>query len=555
MLNIRHILRRRVAILLVLAGLAVVAGLVIEQGANEFVVPTAIGETNETVEEIADFMHLERANRAFINLVARTRSAVVQITTKTGQNGNQQVNPRVQIIPPEGQGVPPEGMNEEELKEFKRRFQEEFKFDGPFQFRFDFGQPNPGPFGQPNPGPFGFPNPGPRMGVGSGVIVSEDGYILTNNHVIQGADDITVTLADGKEHEATLVGRDGAKENGGGTDLAVIKIDAKGLPVLPFGDSDRLEVGEWVIAIGTPLNLSQTVTRGIVSAKERPGITAYGSFIQTDAPINQGNSGGALINIRGELVGINTYIATGGLSAGNIGLGFALPSNLVKQLLPDLIEKGKVERGWLGISMAAVDQDLADKYKLDSTEGVLVDFVGDDSPAKKGGLQADDIILKFNGQQIKNMSHLRHLVAATPVGESVKVEVLREGKAKHLTVKLGKRSGETVASLNQQPKLSFAGLQVENLTPALAEQYGYPEGETGVIVTKVEAGSDAEEKGIKPGYLIQEMEYATIKNFETYSDIVGKIKANSEERILIYVKSPDGDGTGYVTLNIAPVDK
>ena len=553
MLNIRHILRRRVAILLVLAGLAVVAGLVIEQGANEFVVPTAIGETNETVEEIADFVHLERANRAFINLVARTRSSVVQITTKTGQNDNQKVNPRVQIIPPEGQVVPPEGMNEEELKEFKqefkRRFGEEFDFDfdGPFRFRFDFGQPNPGPFG--------LPNPGPRTGVGSGVIVSEDGYILTNNHVIQGADDITVTLADGKEHEATLVGRDAARENGGGTDLAVIKIDAKGLPVLPFGDSDRLEVGEWVIAIGTPLNLSQTVTRGIVSAKERPGITAYGSFIQTDAPINQGNSGGALINIRGELVGINTYIATGGLSAGNIGLGFALPSNLVKQLLPDLIEKGKVERGWLGISMAAVDQDLADKYKLDSTEGVLVDFVGDDSPAKKGGLQANDIILKFNGQQIKNMSHLRHLVAATPVGKSVKVEVLREGKAKHLTIKLGKRTGETVASLNQQPKLSFAGLQVENLTPALAEQYGYPEGETGVIVTKVETGSDAEKKGIKPGYLIQEMEYATIKDYEGYSDLVGKIKANNETRIILYVKSPNGDATGYVTLNIAPADR
>lgn len=531
MLKIRHILRRRVAILLVLAGLAVVTGLVIDQGPNEFVVPTAIGETNETVEEIADLMHLERVNRAFINLAARTRSAVVQITTETEQNKNQKVAPRVQIIPPQG-------MNEEEF----RRFGEEFDLDR--FFKLPFGAPN-----QPNQ-----PNQ-PRTGVGSGVIVSDDGYILTNNHVIQGANKITVTLAEGKEYEATLVGRDAANEDGGGTDLAVIKIEAEGLPVLPFGDSDKLEVGEWVIAIGTPLNLSQTVTRGIVSAKERPGITAYGNFIQTDAPINQGNSGGALINIHGELIGINTYIATGGISLGNIGLGFALPSNLVKQLLPDLIEKGKVVRGWLGISMAAVDQDMVDKYKLDSTEGVLVEFVGDDSPAENGGLQSNDIILKFNGQQIKDTSHLKHIVAATPVGESVKVEVLREGKAKHLTITLGKRTGEVVASLNQAPKLSFAGLQVEGLTPALAAQYGHPEGKKGVIVTKVEADSDAEKKGIKPGYLIQEVEYATIKNFETYSNIVGKIKANNEKRILLYVKSPDAEGTGYVTLNIAPTDR
>ena len=250
--------------------------------------------------------------------------------------------------------------------------------------------------------------------------------------MIKGADKITVTLADGKDYEATLVGRDDAREDGGGTDLAVIKIEESGLTVLPFGDSDKLEVGEWVIAIGTPLNLSQTVTRGIVSAKERPatGITAYGNFIQTDAPINRGNSGGALINIRGELVGINTYIATGGLSSGNIGLGFALPSNLVKQLLPELIEKGEIERGWLGISMATVDQELADKYNLDSTEGVLVNYVGANSPAHKGGLQKDDIIIKFDGQKMKNMSHLRHTVAATPVGKSVKVEILRDGKGK-----------------------------------------------------------------------------------------------------------------------------
>lgn len=529
MLNIGHIHRRRIVILLVVAGLAVAAGLVINQGANEFVIPTAIGETNETFDQTEDFQYLERANRAFINLVARTRSSVVQITTKI-ERDEEQTPPRRLIIPPEG-------MDSEE-------FRREFDID-PWGFRFRFGDPTD-PQGTPTP-------PRPTTGVGSGVIVSEDGYILTNNHVIKGADKITVTLANGKNYEATLVGRDDAEENGGGTDLAVIKIDEKGLPVLPFGDSDRLEVGEWVIAIGTPLNLSQTVTRGIVSAKERQsGITTYGNFIQTDAPINRGNSGGALINIRGELVGINTFIATGGLSVGNIGLGFALPSNLVKQILPELIENGKIERGWLGITMGTIDQEIADKYNLESTEGVLVNLVGRDSPAYKGGLRDDDIIIKFDGEKMKDMSHLRHAVAATPVGKSVKVNVLRDGEEKQLTIKLGRRTEETVASLKE---LNFAGLRVQNLTPEIATQLGYSEDETGVVITHVEKGSDAERKGIKPGYLIQEMEYATIKDFKTYSMIRNKIKQNNETRILLYVKSPNREGTGYVTLNITPTDR
>ncbi|MYF54745.1 Do family serine endopeptidase [Candidatus Poribacteria bacterium] len=535
MLNIGHIHRRRVVILLVVAGLAVAAGLVINQGANEFVVPTATGQTNETFEQTEDFQYLERANRAFINLVARTRSSVVQITTK--------IEPNQEPTPPLTQIIPPEGRDSEE---FRRRY-DELEPERWFRFRIP---ERTIPFDELQP-------PRPTTGVGSGVIVSEDGYILTNNHVIKGADKITVTLADGKDYKATLVGRDDAREDGGGTDLAVIKIEESGLTVLPFGDSDKLEVGEWVIAIGTPLNLSQTVTRGIVSAKERPatGITAYGNFIQTDAPINRGNSGGALINIRGELVGINTYIATGGLSSGNIGLGFALPSNLVKQLLPELIEKGEIERGWLGISMATVDQELADKYNLDSTEGVLVNYVGANSPAHKGGLQKDDIIIKFDGQNVKDLSHLRNTVAATPVGKSVKVEILRDGKEKQLTIKLGKRTEEAVTSLEREPEFDFAGLKAQELTPALAEQFGYSEDETGVIITQVREGSEAERKGIRPGYLIQEVEYATIKDFKKYSNILSKIKEHNETRILLYVKSPYREGTGYVTLNIAPSDR
>ena len=214
--------------------------------------------------------------------------------------------------------------------------------------------------------------------------------------MIEGTDAIKVTLSNGEEYDAELVGRDDAGSVVGGSDLAVIKIDAKELPVLPFGDSDALEVGEWVIAIGTPLNYSQSVTRGIVSAKGRTGFTAYGQFIQTDAPINQGNSGGALINIRGELVGINTLIATNSIVRGNIGLGFSIPSNLAQQILPQLIENGKVERGWLGISMEPVTAELAEELNLDTAHAVcLWRLLVRKAPAEKAGIQPGDVILTF----------------------------------------------------------------------------------------------------------------------------------------------------------------
>ena len=409
------------------------------------------------------------------------------------------------------------------------------------------------------------PNPDPATGIGSGVIVSDDGYILTNNHVIDGADEIRVTLADGSEYTAELVGRDDAGSEVGGSDLAVIKIDAEDLSVLPFGDSDALEVGEWVIAIGTPLNYAQTVTRGIVSAKDRTGFTAYGQFIQTDAPINRGNSGGALINIRGELIGINTLIATRGYSMGNIGIGFAIPSNMAQQVLPQLIKDGKVVRGWLGISMTAVDSDLAEKLNFDTPRGAHVFAVGKDSPAEKAGIQRGDVIISFNGQQIRDIHHLRHVVGAAEVGKSVEVTVLRKGREeKKLTVKLGKRTAETMASLKerrqeqveiQREQAAFAGLEVQELTPAIAEHYGYSPDETGIVVTRVESGRDAERKGIRPGYLIQEMEWMPVDNLEMYSSLVTKLKENEKEKVLLFVKSPDGRGDGYITVAISKSDR
>ena len=302
------------------------------------------------------------------------------------------------------------------------------------------------------------------------------------------------------------------------------------------------------------------MTRGIVSAKGRTGFTDYGQFIQTDAPINQGNSGGALINIRGELVGINTLIATNSIVRGNIGLGFSIPSNLAQQILPQLIENGKVERGWLGISMESVSPKFAEELNLDTPRGVLVKVVGPKSPAQKAGIQVGDVILTFNEQQVQDSHHLKHIVGATQVGKSIEVTVIREsGEAERLTVKLGRRTQETLASLApdvefpimEQPEREeekLAGLQVQELTPELAERYGYSSGEKGVIVTEVERGSNAEKKGIKPGYLIQELEWMPVDDLESYSRIAEQLKGQNKRRVLLYVRLPDNLGGDYVTL-------
>ena len=534
-MKFRSTLRNPIKVMLILAACVVVAGIVISWDTDKFTVQTAIGQTNDTLETSEDFQYLDRANQAFINLAKRTRPAVVQITTQTRRN---------RILTSRGDQLTPE-----QEEQFRRFFGDELPF------RRFFEEPER----IPNPMPR-IPNPMPSRGVGSGVIVSDDGYILTNNHVIEGTDAIKVTLSNGKEYDAELVGRDDGQSEVGGSDLAVIKIDAEGLPVLPFGDSDALEVGEWVIAIGTPLNYSQSVTRGIVSAKGRTGFTAYGQFIQTDAPINQGNSGGALINIRGELVGINTLIATNSIVRGNIGLGFSIPSNLAQQILPQLIENGKVERGWLGISMDPVSAEFAEELNLDTPRGVLVKAVGPKSPAQKAGIQVGDVILTFNEQQVQDLHHLRHIVAATKVGKSVEVTVIREnGEEERLTVKLGRRTQETLASLSPNQELlraeqadeeegTLAGLQVEELTPEMAERYGYPSGEKGVIVIQVERGSDAEKEGIRPGYLIQELEWMPVDDLESYSRIAKQLKAQNKRRALLYVKLPDNRGGDYITL-------
>ncbi len=547
--------RNTIRVILVLAVLIVAAGIIIDRDTHEFTLQTAIGQTNDTLQTSEDFLHLERANRAFIDLVARTRPAVVQITTKTQRR----------IITSERQQITPE--QEDQFRDF---FGDEF-----FRRFFPEQEGEQEQREQEVLPPLRVsPNPPPVRGIGSGVIVSDDGYILTNNHVIERSDEITITLSNGKEYAAELVGRDAAGTGVSGTDLALLKIDAEGLPALPFGDSDQLEVGEWVIAIGTPLNLSQTVTRGIVSAKGRPGWLSgikYGNFIQTDAPINRGNSGGALINIRGELVGINTAIISGGFSTGNIGIGFAVPSKIAQQVLPQLIKHGKVERGWLGVSMRNVDPDLAEKLNFDTPRGVSVQGVSKDSPADTAGIRRLDVIVEFNGETIRDSNHLMHVVAATEVGKSVEVTVLRgDNEEKRLTVKLGKRTEEVIAKLNAQlaeaektgtrvervrqkrdkPQEAFAGLQVQELTPAIAERYGYASEEKGVVVTQVESGSNAEKKGIVPGSLIQEMEWTSIDDLASYSRLVKQLTNEKKKQVLLYVKSPNGQGGAYVTIKV-----
>ena len=528
-MTLRNTLRNPVRVILILAALIVVIGIAINWNTDEFTLQTAIGQTHDTPEasktpeylenatQALDFQSLERANQAFIDLVARTRPAVVKITTQTERNQRQPSRDA---------------------------------FGDDFFYRFFFG-PESDPDAESEP----------IRGLGSGVIVRENGYILTNNHVVDGVNNITVTLANGREYAAELIGSDPIQRTGGGSDLALIKIDADGLPALKFGDSDALEVGEWVIAIGSPLGLAQTVTRGVVSAKSRSsGFGDFSDFIQTDAPINRGNSGGALINIRGELVGINTLILTSG-SPGNIGIGFAISSNIAQSLMPDLIEHGKIVRGWLGITMGPVSHDLADKLQFESPHGVVVHTVSKDSPAQKAGIRPRDVIVEFDGERVRDMRHLQHTVAATKVGKPVKLKVLRGGKQeKLLKVKLVERNAEIVAKHRQEEEQGvleevFAGISVGDLTPAIARRYGYASNEIGVVVTDVESNSDAQRKRIRPGFLIQEIEWEPINSLETYSRIVNQLVKDNREQVLLYVKMPNGRGGEYVTINVHTSDR
>ena len=503
---------------LIVIALIIAVGVTISTDNPTFTPQTAIGQTSENFTQ--DFEYLERANRAFIEVVNRAKPAVVQITTTRSVVTRQ--NPS--------------------------------DFFGDDFFDFWFGPPERRERrGQDEPEE----REEVQRGLGSGVIVSEDGYILTNNHVIEDAEGIMVAFSNGREYQATVVGRDAGRQ---GTDLAVLKIDGNGLPFLPLGNSEELQIGEWVIAIGSPFGLAQTVTRGMVSAKGRSiddiPIVRYADFIQTDAAINRGNSGGALINIRGELIGINTAIATGGgFSQGNAGVGFAIPINLAKRIMTQLIDKGEVERGWLGIEFELnFSYELAEKFGLDEPRGALVTTVFDDSPAKKGGLKHGDVILAAAQIPIRNGAHLSNVIAGLDVGKTVEIKVLRKGKDKILKVKLGKRTPEVLAARSggriqplpsEEDKTIFAGIHVRGLTDEIAARYGY-EGENGVVVAAVERRSSAARAQIDVGTLIQEIEGVEISNLKEYREQIKAVK--DKAKVLLYVRQPNNRGAAFVTL-------
>jgi serine protease Do len=345
-----------------------------------------------------------------------------------------------------------------------------------------------------------------QQGLGSGVIISADGYILTNNHVIQEAEEISV-LIDKKEYAAKLIGTDPS------SDVAVIKIDAKDLPVIALGNSDDLEVGEWVIAIGNPfsLELAHTVTAGIVSGKGRVGVfergNMYEDFIQTDAAINPGNSGGALVNLRGELVGINTAIVTGGFGGGNVGVGFAIPINLARHVMQSIIDNGRVIRGYIGVDIQPVDERLAKAFGLAEPAGALVTRVRSNSPAQAAGLKDEDIVTELDGTKIRDSSHLMNLVARYKPGTRVPLTVWRNGKPLTINVKLGERPEDDNPTrlTNTDADGEELGLQVATLTPNLARRFNLDADETGVVVTDLDEGSQAAQENIRVGDIVREV--------------------------------------------------
>jgi len=363
----------------------------------------------------------------------------------------------------------------------------------------------------------------PQNSLGSGFIIDERGYILTNNHVIEKADKIKVRLSDEQEFDAEVVGRDPK------TDIALIKIETTNpLQAVTMGDSDKLQVGEWLIAIGNPFGLEHTVTAGIVSAKGRViGSGPYDDFIQTDASINPGNSGGPLINMRGEVVGISTAIIAGGT-----GIGFAIPINMAKQIVPQLKERGEVTRGWLGVMIQRVTPELAKQFGLETSEGALVAQVVEDSPAEKAGIKREDIIIEFDHKKIHKMSELPKIVANTQVGKQVEVKVIRQGREEKLKIEVGELKEEKVAKAGEFTTEKELGLTVQDLTPEIAKHLGIPE-KAGVLVSQVTAGSPAHEAGIRRGDIIREVDRQPIEDLKGYRRQMDKLKGKKEILLLV----------------------
>lgn len=436
---------------------------------------------------------LDRSSRAFVKVVKAAQPAVVNIRVEASVKSR---------------GALPDGSDE--------------MFNNPF-FEHFFGPQ--------------FQDPSRRQrqqGQGSGFIISRDGYILTNNHVVDGADEITVRLADEREFKAKLVGSDPQ------TDVALIKIQDSGqLPILALGDSDALEVGEWVIAIGNPFGLNQTVTVGVVSAKgrSRVGINEYENFIQTDAAINPGNSGGPLLNTHGEVVGINSALFS--RTGGYMGIGFAIPINMVKAIENQLQEHGKVTRGWLGVGIQDVTEELAKSFDLKEARGILVTEVQPDSPAAKGGLRQGDVILRLNNLELIDVSDLRNKIALITPGTRATLTIIRSGREEVVELAIGEQPADFgkagISASGQGGNLEQFGLSLQTLTPELAQQLGYSTKQKGVVISAVEPGSAAESAGLRTGNLIDEVNKMAVTNLQEMEAALNK--SPHPKRILLRVRS------------------
>jgi serine protease Do len=443
---------------------------------------------------------------SFADLAQRLLPAVVNISTTQiiKATANKQVGPEVPNFPP---GSP---------------FEEFFK---------DFLNRNPGQ---------GTPDTQPRRAtsLGSGFIVDPSGLVVTNNHVIADADEITVTLQDNTNFKAKVVGRDTK------IDVALLKIDsATPLASVKFGDSDQTRVGDWVLAIGNPFGLGGTVTAGILSARAREiDAGPYDDFLQTDPAINRGNSGGPMFNMAGEVIGINTAIYSP--SGGSIGIGFALPSNLAAPTVEQLREFGRPRRGWLGINIQSVNDEIAESLGLDKPKGALIASVKEGGPAQVAGIQPGDVVLNFDGKDVEDMRHLPRIVAETAIDKTVKVTVWRKRKELSLDVKVGElKEDEQVAAVPDKPAtptvpdgtIQVLGLSLSNLTPDLRERYGLAEDTAGVVVTDVIANSQASDKGVRAGDVIVEAAQEDVKNAGQVNDLIDEAKKAGRKSVLLLV--------------------
>jgi serine protease Do len=374
--------------------------------------------------------------------------------------------------------------------------------------------------------------------LGSGFIIDKEGHIVTNHHVIENADKIKVKLTNGKEYDAEIVGRDPK------TDIALVKAKGlRGAQTIQLGDSDALEVGEWVVAVGSPFGLEHTVTAGIVSAKGRViGSGPYDDFIQTDASINPGNSGGPLVNMKGEVVGINTAIVS--RSGGNVGIGFAIPANMARGIIEQLQTSGSVTRGWLGVSIQDLTPELADYYGLKDAKGALVGEVFEGDPADKAGIKAKDVIIGVDGKEIEDSRDLSRTIAEVPVGRKVRIKVLRQGKEHTFHVNIVKRTEEKETLAAKEPREEMdLGMTVSPVTPQLARQFNLSETE-GVVVVNIEEGSPADEAEVREGDLILEIDRRPVTTLEDYHALIKKVKEGETVSLLVRRR------TGFVALNI-----